>query len=255
MCQVVVLLSVHLQIDPQLRGWIYSPAPLKKSPRNPGQTVHASAPSKLVYLLLICHWRGRGFSMPRSPSMPAPIAKSFICPFIHCLPIRLSETKNDCGGRPWGRSWAVREPRHPKSEQRAAKVEHSSTCPFEKKLHLFRMNEGAVLRREEDCEGFWRGEWGLGSSAPYPAAPMSQHFRTPFQRLTLSRVSQMVSERSGRNVHSRSQRSNLSFYVLQPKRFMMQWFYSSVQLTCRFKFLAFYYSEALSNNNKKSSIP
>lgn len=41
-----------------------------------------------------------------------------------------------------------------------AKVEHSSTCPFEKKLHLFRVNEGAGLRREEDCEGFLEGRVG-----------------------------------------------------------------------------------------------
>lgn len=98
----------------------------KKSPRSPGQTVHASASSKLVYLLLICLWRGRGLGMPRSPSVPAPPAKSFIWPFTHCLPTRLSETKNDCGGTRRGRSWGVREPRHPEREQRAAKVECES---------------------------------------------------------------------------------------------------------------------------------
>ncbi len=41
-----------------------------------------------------------------------------------------------------------------------AKVEHSSTCPFEKKLHIFRVKEGAVLRREEYCEGFLEGRVG-----------------------------------------------------------------------------------------------
>lgn len=36
------------------------------------------------------------------------------------------ETKNDCGGMHRGRSWGVREPRHPEREQRAAKVEYES---------------------------------------------------------------------------------------------------------------------------------
>ncbi len=164
MCQVVVLLSVHLQIDPQLRGWIYSPAPLKKSPRNPGQTVHASAPSKRVYLLLICHWRGRRFRMPRSPSVPAPLAKSFLCPFTHCLPTRLSETKIDCGGRRRGRSWAVHEPRHPESEQRAGKVECESRTqqhmPVWKEIAYFQSERRSGFEKRRILRGIFGGASG-----------------------------------------------------------------------------------------------
>lgn len=104
-----------------------------------------------------------------------------------------------------------------------AKVEHS-TCPFEKRLHLFSewMKERFWEERgwEGDCKWFLEGQCGFGSSTLYPAASVSQHCHAAFQWLTLSGVSQMASERSGRNVHSHSQRSNLSFSVLHPKNFI-----------------------------------
>lgn len=95
----------------------------KKSPRSPGQTVHASAPSKLVYLLLICLWRGRGLGVPRFPSVPAP-QPSHLFGHLPTACQHVSQKPRTTAGRTRrGRSRGVREPRHPKREQRAAKVE------------------------------------------------------------------------------------------------------------------------------------
>lgn len=87
-----------------------------------------------------------------------------------------------------------------------AKVEHMH-MPIWKEIASFFQSEwrSDFVKSEAEkktASDFWRGKCGFGSPAQYPAAPTSQRCHAAFQRLTLSGVSQMVSERSGWSVHA-----------------------------------------------------
>ncbi len=176
MCQVVVLLCAFADRPATQRVNIFT-SPSKETPQEsgPNSTRFRSFQTCLLATdLTLERKRVRHATLSLRARSPRQVIYLSIYALLANTSLRNQEW---LGGMCRGRSCAVREPRHSENEQRAAKVEHSSTCPFEKKLHLFRVNEGAVLKREEDCEGFLEGRVGawqlrtVSSCSHVPALP------------------------------------------------------------------------------------